>query len=249
MPTKAKGPTILIIEDNVRSAVAMAELLRDEGYGVLVAHDGAEGLEIATLQHPDLVLLDVALPALDGHEVLSELRRRRIPTRVVVHSAQEKSAEQIMRLIRAGACDHVPKPSRFSVLLAHVKRALAVEPTLALASAGDELLPRISELEGRVARLEGEKAELLQAVAALTDQLRAARARAEWTRPAISIVYLAVSIAGTWLLARFDVLAKDEGLVALPILLFLLMLLPIGRMTKFTARLFRSETKMEMGRD
>jgi len=249
MPTKAKGPTILIIEDNVKSAVATAELLRDQGYGVLVAHDGAEGLEIATVQHPDLVLLDVALPALDGHEVLSELRRRRVPTRVVVHSAQEKSADQVARLMRAGACDHVPKPTKFPALLAHIKRALAVEPTLALAGGADELMPHITELQGRIARLEQERAELLQAVATLTTQLRGARVRAEWTRPAITVVYLAVAITGTWLLSRFDVLPKDASLAALPIILFLLMLLPIGRMTRFTARLLKSETKMEMGPD
>ena len=65
---------ILIVEDEVDIRDAIAEAIRDVGYEVLLAADGKQGLELALREHPDLILLDLVMPVMDGHEMLRLLR-------------------------------------------------------------------------------------------------------------------------------------------------------------------------------
>lgn len=71
MPEKKK---ILIVEDELPLLEIMADKLSEEGFAVIRAEDGEKGLELAKEQHPDLILLDILLPKLDGMEVLKKLR-------------------------------------------------------------------------------------------------------------------------------------------------------------------------------
>lgn len=237
---------ILIIEDDEKAAVATATLLQDEGYGVLVAHDGAEGLEIATERHPDLVLLDVRLPALDGHEVLAQLKRRRIDTRVIVHSAHEKSAEHVVRLMRAGACDHVPKPTKYTHLLQRIKRALSVEHPLISANATAELQNEVAALKAQTRRLEHENKELKEQIASHRAERQRAVMSARLLESAVSVAYLSVAVGAAVLLAHFGLVRGGTGIAVLAVVLFLLLLLPMQKVRKVTARMFRSEAHMEM---
>ena len=84
---------ILVVEDEALLADCIASLLRARGYHVAVAHHGAAGLACMTEQPPDLILLDVGMPVLDGPETLRELRRRpaHTDTPVVMMSASEES--------------------------------------------------------------------------------------------------------------------------------------------------------------
>lgn len=67
--------TILVVEDEIDIAEAIAESLRDEGFTVLMAENGSQGLALAVSQQPDLILLDLKMPIMDGHQLLSELRK------------------------------------------------------------------------------------------------------------------------------------------------------------------------------
>jgi two-component system response regulator PrrA len=245
------SPTILIVDDDSDVAAVTASRLHDKGYRVLVAHDGAEGLAIATAQHPDLILLDVVMPALDGHEVLTQLKRRRVPTRVIVYTGSAKSTDEVARLMKAGACAYLAKPSLFSTVLSQIKRALEVEPTLehSFNVTATELGPKLTELEAKVGRLEHERSSLVERVRELEAEYAGVRRRSIWTGAAINVGYLSVAVLATYLLFLAGVVRADVALVILPIVLFLMLLLPIGKVQRFSARAFKSEAQMEMHRD
>src|SRR5207253_10504810 len=82
---------ILVIEDDSSISRGLKMNLEVEGYTVLVAEDGEKGLALAYDEHPDLILLDVMLPKMNGYEVCKEIRRRRIDVPIIILSA--KSAE------------------------------------------------------------------------------------------------------------------------------------------------------------
>ncbi len=113
---------ILVIDDEVRFARALGISLEARGYEVVVAPTGTEGLEHAARSHPDLVVLDLGLPDLDGVDVLRALRGwTNVP--VVVLSARHEERAKVDAL-DLGADDYVTKPFGMDELLARVRAAL-----------------------------------------------------------------------------------------------------------------------------
>jgi len=118
--------TILLIEDDPLSARLADLILTFEGYEVTVASDGVKGLEIAKAACPDLVLLDLMLPGLDGLEVLARLRAHpeTADARVVIISSKAQ-AEDKEEAARIGADAYLTKPYRKAHLLEVVRSLLA----------------------------------------------------------------------------------------------------------------------------
>lgn len=116
-------PAILLIEDdpNIRFAVEMA--LTDEGFSVSTCDNGEIGLASALSLHPDLILLDLLLPGLDGREVLVRFREHDPTTPVIVLTALSEDADKITCL-DSGADDYVCKPFSIDELLARVRANL-----------------------------------------------------------------------------------------------------------------------------
>ena len=110
---------ILIIEDNVDLAQGLANNLEIEGFGVDVVHDGAEGLVRARAANPDLVILDLALPSLDGYRVLASLRSEKNDVPVLILTARSDETDKV-RGFRYGADDYVTKPFGLLELLGRV---------------------------------------------------------------------------------------------------------------------------------
>jgi two-component system phosphate regulon response regulator PhoB len=138
VPTAA-NPTprmrILLIEDERGLTEALTWNLQREGYDVLVAHDGQEGLRRAQTLLPDLIILDIMLPGLNGLEVCRELRAgdrtRDIP--IIILSAKAEETDQVVGF-SLGADDYVTKPFSSKILLQRVKALQrrftgATEPT------------------------------------------------------------------------------------------------------------------------
>jgi len=115
--------TILIIEDDPHIRQGLEMNLSIEGYKVLSASDGARGLELARERKPDLVVLDLTLPKLDGFSVLRALRRDDRDTPVLILSAKGQEAAKVEGL-SLGADDYVTKPFGLAELLARVHAAL-----------------------------------------------------------------------------------------------------------------------------
>jgi len=128
---------ILIIEDDADAAEVLEAYLRRENYDVKLASDGLSGLAQAERWQPDLILLDVMLPALNGTEVLAKLRRSSdVP--VIMVTAMGDTPDRIGAL-RYGADDYVVKPYHPGEVVARVQAVLR-RSALAAASQPDEIL-------------------------------------------------------------------------------------------------------------
>lgn len=114
---------ILIVEDETSILMALEDDLRFEGYDVETASDGPTGLRKATEEDPDLVILDVMLPGLDGFEVCRRLRAEGIRVPVLMLTAKSQEVDTVLGL-ELGADDYVTKPFSPRELLARVKALL-----------------------------------------------------------------------------------------------------------------------------
>jgi two-component system alkaline phosphatase synthesis response regulator PhoP len=116
-------PRVLVVEDDLSILTGVSMNLRFEGYEVLQAQDGARALELAVQESPDLIVLDVMLPQMNGYEVLRELRGRGLRTPVLVLSAKGLERDKVLGL-DLGADDYVVKPFGVAELMARVKAVL-----------------------------------------------------------------------------------------------------------------------------
>ena len=114
---------ILVIDDDPAVTSVLRRGLSYEGFAVDTASSGADGLEIARERTPDLVILDIMMPGMDGLEVLSRLRAADEGLPVLFLTAKDAPADQIQGLQR-GADDYVVKPFVFGILLARVQALL-----------------------------------------------------------------------------------------------------------------------------
>ena len=108
--------TVLVVDDELSIRVLVRMILEDEGYEVLEAETGRQGLELVEQASPDLVLLDIRLPDMDGWEVLRSLHERPSGPRVVIMSAHS-SEPTLERAQREGITGYVIKPFKHSELL------------------------------------------------------------------------------------------------------------------------------------
>jgi two-component system response regulator MprA len=115
--------TVLIVDDERAIRDALARALRLEGYEVVTAVDGAEGLAAVAEHRPDLVLLDVMMPIVDGLTVCRVLRAERNRVPVLMLTARTETSERVAGL-DAGADDYLPKPFALDELLARVRALL-----------------------------------------------------------------------------------------------------------------------------
>jgi DNA-binding response OmpR family regulator len=114
--------SILVVDDDADIRTLVSELLQRAGHGVIEAPDGESGLRLFYAQQPDLVLLDVSMPGLDGWEVLTRIRELSdVP--VLMLTARAGELEKV-RGLRGGADDYVTKPFGRQELLARVDAAL-----------------------------------------------------------------------------------------------------------------------------
>jgi two-component system, cell cycle response regulator DivK len=118
-------PTILYVEDNEDNVYMLVRRLRRHGFEVIVAGDGAQGMEAARRERPDLVLMDLSLPVLDGWEATRRLKgaaeTRAIP--VVALSAHAMAGDR-ERALAAGCDDYDTKPVDLERLLTKIRAQL-----------------------------------------------------------------------------------------------------------------------------
>lgn len=121
MPDKKER--VLVVEDDAALAMGLSHNLKYEGFDVLLARDGETGLKMACDERPDLVILDVGLPKMDGFSVLREMRQAGLEMRVLMLTARG-ALEDRLHGLGLGADDYVTKPFSVRELVARVNAGL-----------------------------------------------------------------------------------------------------------------------------
>jgi two-component system response regulator VicR len=114
------GKTVLIVDDEKNIVDILSYNLKEEGYEILTAYDGKAALAQYALKRPDLILLDVMLPLIDGFEVCRQIRDSDITTPIIMLTAREEETDKVLGL-DLGADDYITKPFSVKELKARVK--------------------------------------------------------------------------------------------------------------------------------
>jgi DNA-binding response OmpR family regulator len=117
------GRSVLVVEDDKAMSVALCDGLASEGFKVVCASNGEDGLSLATERTPDVVILDVMLPRLNGLDVCRKLRAAGNEVPIIMLTARGQEADKVLGL-KLGADDYVTKPFSFLELVARVEAVL-----------------------------------------------------------------------------------------------------------------------------
>jgi len=127
---------VLIVDDEKNIVDIIAFNLKKEGYEILKAADGEEGLLLAFSENPDLILLDIMMPKMDGYEVCKKIREKR-NTPIIMLTARAEEVDKVLGL-ELGADDYVTKPFGIRELIARVKANLRKQAAQETSASGDE---------------------------------------------------------------------------------------------------------------
>ena len=176
------GKKILVVEDERNIVDILTFNLTRAGYDVLEALDGGLGLRLALDEDPDLILLDLMLPKMDGFEVCRTLREQGRATPIIMLTAREEETDKVLGL-ELGADDYITKPFSMRELLARVKSNIRRSDMIAQAtgkSAGNRLeLGRVQvDTDAMIVYKDGEPLDLTQREYELVRALAACRGQA-----------------------------------------------------------------------
>ena len=115
-----KAKKILIVEDNPALLRGLKDNFQAQGYQVRTANDGEKGLDALLRDPPDLVLLDLMLPKVNGYEICRQARSRRLNTPILMLSAKTRE-DDVVRGLELGADDYMTKPFRIRELMARAR--------------------------------------------------------------------------------------------------------------------------------
>jgi len=122
-----RTPKILVVDDVPENVRLLEAVLVPRGYEVVTAHDGDAALDLVEAEEPDLILLDVMMPGLDGYAVCSQLRANDDTAMLPVIMVTSSVSQEKTRAIEAGADDFIPKPFNHDELLTRVRSLLRIK--------------------------------------------------------------------------------------------------------------------------
>jgi CheY-like chemotaxis protein len=116
-------PSILIIEDNEQNMYMLSYLLESSNYNVIKAYNGVDGLRLAHENHPEIILIDIQLPDMDGYEICSKLRHNGLPknTTIIAVTSYAMGGDK-EKAMEAGADGYLEKPINPDTFLEQMER-------------------------------------------------------------------------------------------------------------------------------
>jgi CheY-like chemotaxis protein len=130
--TSVAQKTILVIEDSPTQALHLRTLLQEAGGRVLVANDGSTGLQIAQHMVPDLIVLDVQMPGMNGLQVCEALRQAQETCNIpVIMLTRHDDPEMVALGMQSGITDYIPKDAFADVVLIETLKEMGIIPTVA----------------------------------------------------------------------------------------------------------------------
>ncbi|MCA9802646.1 MAG: response regulator transcription factor [Cyanobacteria bacterium HKST-UBA02] len=150
---------ILIVDDEVDIANSIQYVLTQEGFSTLLAHDGLRAMDVIDKERPDLVILDLMMPGIDGYEVCRRVRSVDKKTPIVMLTARTSEIDTVVGL-ELGANDYVAKPVRLRELVARVKAHLRETPDSKPDPVGIKLGDLFIDTDSRTVRVEDRQVDL-----------------------------------------------------------------------------------------
>jgi CheY-like chemotaxis protein len=123
--SEPKKKIVLVVEDSPTQALHMQALLEQEGLSILLAHDGKTGLEMAQELGPDLIVLDVQMPGMNGFQVCGELKNRPATKDIpIIMFTRHDEREAVVLGLQTGAVDYIPKDAFADAVLLETLRQM-----------------------------------------------------------------------------------------------------------------------------
>ncbi|MBS3769456.1 MAG: response regulator, partial [Bacteroidales bacterium] len=142
---------ILLIDDSVQNLKLLGNMLREKDYQIALARDGKEGLQLAKKIYPDLILLDIMMPDLDGYEVCKQLKEdeqtKDIP---VIFLTAKTSNEDLVKGFQLGGVDYITKPFNREELFMRIKTHLDLKKAHDKISSQAETLRELNETKDKM---------------------------------------------------------------------------------------------------
>jgi two-component system response regulator VicR len=165
--------TVLIIEDDATLLRGLQDNFRSHGYQVIAAANGQQGLQSALDRAPDLIILDIMLPKVNGFEICRRLRAMKIEAPIIMLTARDEESDVVLGL-NLGADDYVTKPFSVKELMARVGAALRRRETPKKFAFGDfelDVAARTLKRKGREIKLTAKEFDLLQLFLSRPDEV------------------------------------------------------------------------------
>ena len=150
---------ILIVDDEVDIANSIQYVLTQEGFSTTLAHDGLRAMDVFEKDRPDLVILDLMMPGIDGYEVCRRVRSTDKKTPILMLTARTSEIDTVVGL-ELGANDYVAKPVRLRELVARVKAHLRETPEIASEPSGIKLGDLYIDTNSRTVKVKDKEIEL-----------------------------------------------------------------------------------------
>jgi two-component system response regulator VicR len=155
-----KMKKILIVDDEVDIASSIQYVLNQEGFATLIAHDGNKAMQLFESEKPDLIILDLMMPGIDGYEVCRRVRAQDRKTPILMLTARTSEIDTVVGL-ELGANDYIAKPVRLRELVARVKAHLREsQPASAPPMRGIKLGALAIDIDSRTVLVGGQQIDL-----------------------------------------------------------------------------------------
>ncbi len=123
-----KQARLLFVDDNPESVAVLINKLENLDFSISVASDGQEGIELAQALHPDIIMLDLFMPGMDGYETCRQLKLKESTSDIpVIFMTAHSDQASMLRGYEVGGVDYITKPVQFEELLARINKHLTIQ--------------------------------------------------------------------------------------------------------------------------